>query len=111
MQVNNSALSSHSLLLEPSNNHALAQKKQNQRDNISQQQGSNSSEQGYLQFDLQALSTLTKQAEQRASSANAYPDQTSSTRQQLTAVSSYQQVDALAKRDSLQQLFGVDLFA
>lgn len=57
---------------------------------------------------LSVESNVQQQAQSRQSSQAGY-DQPS--QQNITAVSAYQSVDGIAQRDSIQQAFGVDLYA
>ena len=73
----------------------------------SQEQNRNSQKSNRFDVDLSALILVEQTAP--SSSKDAGYDQPSS--QNRTAVSAYKQVDNLAQRENVQQLFGVDLFA
>jgi hypothetical protein len=73
----------------------------------SQEQNKQSQKSNRFDVDLSALALVEQTAS--SSSKGAGYDQPSS--QNRTAVSAYEQVDNLAQRENVQQLFGVDLFA
>jgi len=108
MQSINSLQSTSSILLKPSKQPVVAKNKANPTDN-EPQHSRDSKQSERIQVNSALLTILHDQptsAHQQTSTGYDNPN-----KQHQFAVNSYQQVGALAQRDKIQQLFGVDLFA
>lgn len=84
---------------------------------VEQEQSSKKQTQSNLVIDAQAIELYEQNQTSQLAQKQAYKENFSSASQDLpsakneTAVASYQAVGNLAQRESVQQLFGVDLFA
>jgi len=75
------------------------------------EQAANKQAEPSIIFDEQAIALFEQQKPQTAKASFSSTEQDQPSAHNETAVASYQAVNNLAKRESVQQLFGVDVFA
>lgn len=87
-------------------------------DNQTQQAKSGTEAQQRFEVDQQAIALIEQEQFQPESNRQNAAEQNNAnsrydapSRENQSAVAAYQSVDTLAKRDNIQQIFGVDLFA
>ena len=90
------------------NEQAIALFEQQVEQETSKQAGQQAEQQFGQQLEQQTAQQLAQNADPQGSNGTGY-DQPNN--QNLNAVATYQSVNNIAQRDSVQQLFGVDLFA